>query len=123
MLSSLQWVERIVFYLQGQIHCFLNKFVFLLTHCKRHRFNQVLQYEYAAKYLENIGANPTKDNVEFVLNNLAIKDALVLPVWAREKIVIIPGMEGKLAEYQHALIDAGWVLLLFVSLLLLNFIH
>lgn len=72
-------------------------------------FNQVLQYEYAAKYLENIGANPTKDNVEFVLNNLAIKDALVLPVWAREKVVIIPGMEGKLAEYQHALIDTGCV--------------
>jgi hypothetical protein len=51
--------------------------------------------------------------VEFVLNNLAIKDALVLPVWAREKIVIIPGMEGKLAEYQHALIDTGYASIIY----------
>lgn len=56
--------------------------------------NQVLQLEYANKYLESIGAYPTRENVEFVLNNLAIKDALVLPVWARSKIIIIPGMSS-----------------------------
>ncbi len=52
----------------------------------------MLQQEYANKYLESIGAYPTRENVDFVLNNLAIKDALVLPVWARSKIIIIPGM-------------------------------
>lgn len=57
--------------------------------------NQVLQLEYANKYLESIGAYPTKENVDFVLNNLAIKDALVLPVWARSKIIIIPGMNDR----------------------------
>jgi len=51
--------------------------------------------EYANKYLESIGAYPTRENVDFVLNNLAIKDALVLPVWARSKIIIIPGMNDK----------------------------
>lgn len=64
-----------------------------------------MQQEYAAKYLENIGANPTADNIDFVLNNLAIKDALVMPVWAREKIVIIPGMNDKVAEFAHMMQD------------------
>ncbi len=73
------------------------------------RINQVLQQEYAAKYLENIGANPTRDNIDFVLNNLSIKDALVMPVWAREKIVIIPGMNGRQAEYIHMMQEAGYV--------------
>jgi hypothetical protein len=54
-----------------------------------------MQHEYANRYLESIGAYPTRENIEFVLNNLAIKDALVLPVWARSKIVIIPGMNNK----------------------------
>lgn len=54
-----------------------------------------MQQEYANRYLESIGAYPTRENVEFVLTNLAIKDALILPVWARSKIVIIPGMNNK----------------------------
>lgn len=55
----------------------------------------VMQQEYANRYLESIGAYPTRENIEFVLNNLAINDALVLPVWARSKIIIIPGMNNK----------------------------
>lgn len=54
-----------------------------------------MEQEYASKYLESIGAYPTRENVEFVLNNLGIDEALVLPVWARSKIVIIPGMNNK----------------------------
>lgn len=54
-----------------------------------------MQQEYANRYLESIGAYPTRENIEFVLNNLAINDALVLPVWARSKIIIIPGMNNK----------------------------
>lgn len=54
-----------------------------------------MQQEYANRYLESIGAYPTRENIEFVLNNLAIKDALVLPIWARSKIVIIPGMNNR----------------------------
>jgi hypothetical protein len=54
-----------------------------------------MQQEYASRYLESIGAYPTRENVEFVLTNLAIKDALILPVWARSKILIIPGMNNK----------------------------
>jgi hypothetical protein len=60
--------------------------------------SQVMQQEYANKYLESIGAYPTRENIEFVLNNLAIKDALVMPVWARSKIVIIPGMKEKASD-------------------------
>ncbi|KAJ1434662.1 hypothetical protein B484DRAFT_284364, partial [Ochromonadaceae sp. CCMP2298] len=60
--------------------------------------NQVMQQEYANKYLESIGAYPTRENIEFVLNNLAIKDALVMPVWARSKIVIVPGMAEKASD-------------------------
>ena len=57
-----------------------------------------MQQEYANKYLESIGAYPTRENIDFVLNNLAIKDALVLPVWARSKIIIFPGMNNKEGE-------------------------
>ena len=49
-----------------------------------------LQNEYAVKYLEIIGATPTKENIDFVLTNLPIKDALVIPAWVRETLVIIP---------------------------------
>lgn len=59
------------------------------------RLNQVMQQEYASRYLESIGAYATRENVEFVLTNLAIQDALVLPIWARSKVLIIPGMNNK----------------------------
>ena len=76
-----------------------------LLYCNDNRINQIVQQEYANKYLESIGAYPTKDNVDFVLNNLAIKDALVLPVWARSKIIIIPGMNNKEGEMGQSMQD------------------
>jgi hypothetical protein len=56
-------------------------------------FDQIMQNEYSAKYLESIGATPTKENLDFVINNLPISNAIVLPVWVRDKIIIIPGMK------------------------------
>lgn len=45
-----------------------------------------------------IGVNPTRENVEFILNNLPINDALVIPVWAKDSLVILPGMAKKSKE-------------------------
>jgi len=53
-------------------------------------FKQTLQTEYATKYLEKIGATPTPDNIEYVVSNLPIADALVIPAWGRETLFIIP---------------------------------
>lgn len=80
----------------------LKRFITTLFSC---RINQIVQQEYANKYLESIGAYPTKDNIDFVLNNLAIKDALVLPIWARSKIIIIPGMNNKEGELGQSMQD------------------
>ena len=51
---------------------------------------KILQNEYASKYLENIGATPSKENMDFVLNNIPIKDALIHPARVRESLVIVP---------------------------------
>ena len=59
--------------------------------------NKTFEKEYSAKYLELIGVNSTADNVELLLKNLPIDEALVLPVFAREKIAIFPGI-GKLCK-------------------------
>lgn len=53
-------------------------------------FKLTLQTEYATKYLEKIGATPTSENIEYVINNLPIDDALVIPAWGRETLFIIP---------------------------------
>ena len=63
----------------------------------------MLQSEYASRYLENIGAYPTRDNVEYIQSHLGINEALVLPVWAREKILIVPGMNKKELALQDLL--------------------
>lgn len=52
----------------------------------------IIQNEYASRYLEGIGANPSKENVDLMLKSLPLKEALLLPVWQREAIVIIPGV-------------------------------
>eukprot|EP01041_Mallomonas_annulata_P002727 gene2727-5373_t len=49
----------------------------------------VIQNEYATKYLEKIGVTPSKENIDFVLANFPIKDALVVPAWTRETLVIV----------------------------------
>jgi len=63
----------------------------------------ILQNEYASKYLESIGANPSKENIEYVLNHWPIKDAIVIPAWVREKIIIVPdsSIENEDAILQH----------------------
>jgi len=53
--------------------------------------NSIVQNEYAVKYLEDIGVHPTKENVDFVLTNLPIKEAAVIPSWANETLTIVPG--------------------------------
>lgn len=52
----------------------------------------IIQNEYASRYLEGIGANPSKENIDLMLKSLPLKEALLLPVWQREAIVIIPGI-------------------------------
>lgn len=59
---------------------------------------KTLQGEYAHQYLENIGTMPSSKNVEFVHSNLPLSESLILPVWSREIIAIVPGMTLKQAE-------------------------
>ena len=54
----------------------------------------VLKEEYAAKYLQLIGADNTPANVHICLKELPITKALVVPIWAREQVAIFPGMGG-----------------------------
>jgi hypothetical protein len=60
--------------------------------------NNIIQAEYASKYLELIGAYPTKDNCDFLLDNLPVSEALIVPLWSREQIIVVPGMTEKEAE-------------------------
>ena len=41
-------------------------------------------------YNEQFGADPTKDNVDFVKKNASIFQSTVLPVWAKDTIVVLP---------------------------------
>jgi hypothetical protein len=56
--------------------------------------NALLQNEYATRYLESIGAVPSNFNIEQVLFNFPLKDVAVMPVWIREKILIVPGISN-----------------------------
>lgn len=60
--------------------------------------NQIIQAEYACKYLELIGAYPTRYNCDYLLDNLPVDEALIVPLWAREQIIVVPGMTEKEAE-------------------------
>ncbi len=53
---------------------------------------EILEQEYASKYLEQIGVSISKDNVDALLKELPIEKALVMPVWARGEMAIFPGM-------------------------------
>ncbi len=52
----------------------------------------VLEKEYANRYLQHIGVAITRDNVDTLLKELPIDKALVLPVWARGEMAIFPGL-------------------------------
>ena len=39
------------------------------------------------------GADPTKDNVEFVKKNAAINQSTILPVWAKDTLVVLPNQK------------------------------
>jgi hypothetical protein len=54
----------------------------------------LLRNEYATRYLESIGAVPSNFNIEQVLINFPLKDVAVMPVWIREKILIVPGISN-----------------------------
>ena len=60
---------------------------------------EVVHNEYANKYLSKIGAYPTKENIDFVNRNLSINNALIVPVWARGKLLIIPGMKDHESDF------------------------
>jgi len=53
---------------------------------------EVLESEYASRYLQQIGVSITKENVDTLLKELPIDKALVLPVWARGEMAIFPGL-------------------------------
>jgi len=61
--------------------------------------SEIVHNEYTNKYLSNIGAFPTAENIEFVNRNLSINDALILPVWSRGKLLIIPGMKDREKDF------------------------
>lgn len=57
--------------------------------------NSVIQNEYATRYLEGIGATPSKENKEQVLTHFPLQDIAVMPVWVREMLLIVPGLKAK----------------------------
>jgi hypothetical protein len=67
--------------------------------------NEVVQSEYAQQYLENIHATPTAKNVEYLLDSMPLSESLVVPVWTRELIAIVPGMSAKDAESTNVMAD------------------
>lgn len=58
----------------------------------------IIEHEYAAKYLELMGAYPTSGNIEYLLDNMPISEGLIVPIWSRECIVVVPCMSMKEAE-------------------------
>ena len=69
----------------------------------------IIQNEYASRYLESIGANPSKENMELMLKSLPLKEALILPVWQREAIVIMPGIakNADISSIMHQLVSSN----------------
>jgi len=58
-------------------------------------YRGVLGNEYASRFLESIHATPTPANVEYVLKQLPVDKALVLPMASRGSIVLVPGYGDK----------------------------
>lgn len=67
--------------------------------------NEVIECEYAAKYLELMGVNPTQENMNLILKNVPIGDAYIQNVRASiDSILILPGMSKKVKE-SHNIIN------------------
>ncbi len=56
-------------------------------------FSKSIEREYNEKYLASFGANPTRENVEFVKKNAAITSSTVLPIWAKDTLVVLPNQQ------------------------------
>ena len=69
----------------------------------------IIQNEYASRYLESIGANPSRENMDLMLKSLPLKEALILPVWQREAIVIMPGVakNADINAIMHQLVNSN----------------
>jgi hypothetical protein len=57
-----------------------------------------VENEYATKYLEMMGARPTKDNLSRIIKHFPLKEAFVYPNWMNDTLIVIPGM----ADYTKA---------------------
>ena len=60
-----------------------------------------MEAEYAAKYLEMIGVNPSRENIELIVKNLPISDAFIYS--HRDSVLILPGMATKAKECESIL--------------------
>ena len=67
--------------------------------------NEIVQTEYAQQYLQNISATPSAKNIEYLLARMPLSESLVVPVWTRELIAIVPGMNAKDAEATNVMSD------------------
>lgn len=61
-------------------------------------YEKTLANEYATNYLESMNAYPTPSNVHYVLKEFPINNSLILPVWSRETVFVVPGTTSKEAE-------------------------
>lgn len=61
-------------------------------------YEKTLATEYATNYLESMNAYPTPSNIHHVLKEFPINNSLILPVWSRETVFIVPGTTSKEAE-------------------------
>jgi len=56
-------------------------------------FKSIIEAEYAVRYLESFGANPTRENLDFVEKQSSISSAVLLPVWTKDTLVILPNCD------------------------------
>ena len=79
-------------------------------------FLNTLQTEYAIKYLEKLGVTPTKDKIDQLLTNFPINNALVIPAWTRETVIIVPDRRFKDSEKSFMNKTYGYIFLFILSL-------
>jgi hypothetical protein len=53
-------------------------------------FRSIVENEYSVRYLDSFGANPTRENLEFVSKHASITESVLLPVWTKNTLVILP---------------------------------
>lgn len=56
-------------------------------------FKSIVESEYAVRYLDSFGANPTRENLAFVTKHSPISSAVLLPVWTKDTLVILPNCQ------------------------------